>query len=67
MISGWSAIDTGKTVIRALSEVAQVVGSVVIWTAIFSLVWLIAGVVFVFSRCRVRANRKACAESMQTE
>ena len=67
VISGWSANDTGKTAIRALSGVAQVVGSVVIWTAIFSPVWLIAGVVFVFSRRRVRASRKARAESMQTE
>ena len=67
VISGWSASDTGKTAIRTLSVVAQVVGSVIIWVAIFSPVWLIAGAVFVFGRRRVRARRQARAESMPAE
>ena len=67
VISGWSASDTGKTAIRTLSVVAQVVGSVIIWVAIFSPVWLIAGAVFIFGRRRVRAKRKVRAESMPAE
>ena len=46
IIGGWSAGATGKTAIRALSVVMQGLGTLLIWFAIFSPVWLIGGGIF---------------------
>ncbi|MCI0822310.1 MAG: PKD domain-containing protein, partial [Chloroflexi bacterium] len=67
VISGWSAGDTGKTAIRALSGVVQVVGSLIIWLAIFSPVWLIGGAALVFGGRRLRARRQARATARRVE
>lgn len=63
VISGWSAGDTGKTAVRALSGVAQVTGSLIIWLAIFSPIWLAVGAVVVFGRRKLKARRQARAEN----
>lgn len=67
VISGWSAGDTGKTAIRALSGVVQVVGSLIIWLAIFSPVWLIGGAALFFGGRRLRARRQARAAARRVE
>lgn len=55
VMGGWSAVDTSKVAIRALSALAQAAGTVLIWLAIFSPVWLIAGIViYLFVRFRRR-------------
>lgn len=68
VISGWSAGDTAKTSVRALSGVAQVVGDVVIVLAIFSPVWLLAGGVIFFARRRgMRIPRRGRSDVQQIE
>lgn len=60
--SGWSAGETGKTGVRALSGVGQGLGTVLIWIGIFSPVWIgiIAAVVLVRRfGLRLRFWRKA--------
>ena len=53
IIGGWSAGATGKTAIRALSVVMQGLGTLLIWLAIFSPVWLIGGgIVYLIVRLR---------------
>ena len=53
IIGGWSAGGTGKTAIRTLSVVAQGFGTLIIWLAIFSPVWLIGGgIVYLIVRLR---------------
>ena len=61
IIGGWSAGATGKTAIRTLSVVAQVFGTLIIWLAIFSPVWLIlGGIVYLIIRLRrIRRRRNA--------
>ena len=59
VISGWSASDTLKSAIRALSAVAQIGGTLVIWLAIFSPAWIAIGViVFIIVRIRRRITRR---------
>jgi hypothetical protein len=60
IIGGWSAGATGKTAIRALSVVAQGIGTLIIWLAIFSPVWIIGGGV-VYLIARVRRHRRYLA------
>ena len=43
IIAGWSAGDTARTAVRALSGVIQAVGTLIIWAAIFIPVWLVLG------------------------
>ena len=57
IIGGWSAGATGKTAIRALSVVAQGLGTIIIWLAIFSPVWLIGGGI-IYAIARVRRQRR---------
>ncbi len=58
VISGWSAGDTLKDSVRALSGVAQVLGTMLIWLAIFSPVWIVLAIlVFVIVRFRSRLIR----------
>ena len=57
IVAGWSAGDTAKTAVRALSGVAQVVGSLLIVLGIFSPIWIIGGAVAYFIWRRVRRHR----------
>ena len=60
IIAGWSAGNTGKTAVRALSVVGQALGTILIWLAVFSPVWLlIAGGVFGFRYLRRRFGGSA--------
>lgn len=43
IIAGWSAGDTARTAVRALSGVIQAAGTLIIWAAIFIPVWLVLG------------------------
>ena len=45
VVGGWSAGDNARSAVRALSGVAQGVGTLAIWLAIFSPVWLVGGAV----------------------
>ena len=45
VIGGWSAGDNARSAVRALSGVAQGVGTLAIWLAIFSPVWIVGGAV----------------------
>ena len=59
IIGGWSAGETGKTAIRSLSVVLQVLATLAIWLAVFSPVWLlITAVVFgiIYLRRRLRSR-----------
>lgn len=59
VVGGWSAGDTAKTAVRALSVVGQALGSALIWLAIFSPAWLIVGgVVFVAVRLNSRRRQQ---------
>jgi len=59
IVGGWSAGDTAKTAVRALSVVGQALGSALIWLAIFSPAWLIVGgVVFVVIRLNNRRRQQ---------
>ena len=53
-ISGWSANDTGKTAVRALSGVGIGLAYFFIFAAIFSPVWIGAGALGIFLRRRYR-------------
>ena len=58
VVSGWSAGDTLKDSVRALSGVAQVLGTMLIWLGIFSPVWIVLAIlVFVIVRFRSRLIR----------
>ena len=57
VVGGWSAGDTAKTAVRALSVVGQALGSALIWLAIFSPAWLIVGGV-VFLAVRLNNRRR---------
>ena len=54
MIGGWSAGETGRTAIRALSAVGAVLAQAAIWIGIFSPVWIVILVVGFFVRRRMR-------------
>ena len=59
IIGDWSAGGTGKTAIRTLSVVAQGFGTLIIWLAIFSPVWLVAGgIVYLVFRLRRRLRQR---------
>ncbi len=59
IIGGWSAGATGKTAIRTLSVVMQGLGTLLIWLAIFSPVWLIGGgIVYLIVRLRRRLRQR---------
>lgn len=53
-ISGWSAGDTGKTAVRALSGVGIGLAYFFIFAGIFSPVWIIVAVLGIFLRRRAR-------------
>ena len=53
MIGGWSAGDTGRSAIRALSAVGAVLAQAAIWIGIFSPVWIVILVVGFFVRRRM--------------
>lgn len=66
VVSGWSAGDNLKDAVRALSGFAQAVGTVAIWVAIFTPVWIVLGLVIfliVRSRGRLRLGRRRRAQS----
>ena len=68
VIAGWSAGDNLKSAVRALSGLAQAAGTVAIWAAIFSPVWLILGIAIFFiirwrQRFAARAQESAGRES----
>ena len=54
VIGGWSAGETGRTAIRALSAVGAVLAQAAIWIGIFSPVWIVILVVGFFVRRRMR-------------
>ena len=54
VIGGWSAGETGRTAIRALSAVGAVLAQAAIWIGIFSPVWIAVLVVGFFVRHRMR-------------
>ena len=56
VLSGWSPLDTWKLATRSLSGVGVVVGTALIFAAIFSPVWLIAIGAWIFLRRRRRAR-----------
>ena len=59
VIGGWSASDTGRDAVRALSVIAQGLLAAVIWLAVLSPLWLAAlGIGFVLVR-RERRTREA--------
>ena len=71
VVSGWNAGDNLKSAIRALSGLAQVAGTAVIWLAIFSPAWLIlAAIVYGFIRFRRRLidnSRRRQADESPTQ
>ena len=64
VIAGWSAGDNLKSAVRALSGFAQAAGTVAIWAAIFSPVWLILGAAIFFV---VRWRRRSAARSQASD
>ena len=68
VIAGWSVGDQGKTAVRSLSAVVLGLGTVLIWVAIFSPVWIaiavIAVVVIRSVRRRTRSSRESGAEQV---
>ena len=54
VIGGWSAGDTGRSAVRALSAVGAVLAQAAIWIGIFSPVWIAVLVVGFFVRRRMR-------------
>ena len=67
VVSGWSAGDDFKSAVRALSGVAQVAGTVLIWLAIFSPVWIVLAILIVaflwFRRRLIRSSRQRHADA----
>ena len=68
VIAGWSVGDQGKTAVRSLSAVVLGLGTVLIWVAIFSPVWIaivvIAVVVIRSVRRRTRSSQESDAEQV---
>ena len=53
IVAGWSAGSTAKTATRTLSAVVQTAGTLLIWLAIFTPVWLVlGGIAYGFVRLR---------------
>ena len=68
VITGWSAGDNLKDAVRALSGVAQVTGTAIIWIATFSPVWIVLAIVvvaFIWFRRRLldSSRRRAPSDS----
>ena len=67
VVSGWSAGDDFRSAVRALSGVAQVAGTVAIWLATFSPVWIVLAIlvaVFLWFRRRlIRSSRQRHARA----
>ena len=66
VIAGWSAGQQGKTAVRALSGIGQGIATLAIWLAIFSPVWIAAGLIGRFAwrrRGRRSMNRAALASA----
>ena len=57
VIGGWSAGDTARTATRALSVVAQGLGTLLIWLGIFSPLWLGAAAIG-YGIIRLRRSRR---------
>ncbi len=57
VIAGWSAGDTARTATRALSVVVQGLGTLLIWLAIFSPLWL-GGAAIAYGLIRWRRSRR---------
>ncbi|MCH7787135.1 MAG: hypothetical protein IIC22_06465 [Chloroflexi bacterium] len=68
VLSGWSAGDQWKTATRTLSGVGQGVGTLAIWLAIFSPVWLIVGGValVIVRRGGARYSRRSRSENQDS-
>ena len=54
VIGGWSAGDTGRSAVRALSAVGAGLAQAAIWIGTFSPVWIVILVVGFFVRRRMR-------------
>ena len=71
VVSGWSAGDDFKSAIRALSGLAQVAGTALIWLVILSPAWLVlAAIVYGFVRFRRRLidnSRRRQADESPTQ
>lgn len=63
VIAGWSAGDTARTATRALSVVVQGLGTLLIWLAIFSPLWL-AGAAVAYGLIRWRRHRRRRNDTM---
>ena len=63
VIAGWSVGDQGKTAVRSLSAVVLGLGTVLIWLAIFSPVWIAIAIIVVVVWRRVRRRRRSSQES----
>ncbi len=62
IIGGWSAGETGKTAVRALSVAFQVLGTIAIWVAVFIPIWLLVaaavfGIIYLRRKLRSRNSR----------
>ena len=58
VIGGWSAGDTGRSAVRALSAVGAALAQALIWVGIFSPVWIVILIVAFFVRRRVRRRKR---------
>lgn len=54
VIGGWSAGDTGRSAVRALSAVGAALAQALIWVGIFSPVWIVILVAAFFVRRRMK-------------
>ena len=63
VIAGWSIGDQGKTAVRSLSAVVLGLGTVFIWLAIFSPVWIAIAVIAVVLLRSVRRRTRSSQES----
>ena len=66
VIGGWSPGDNAKQATRALSVFGQGMGTLIIWTAIFSPAWLIVvGIVYGIIRLNRRRRERRQAETSE--
>ena len=63
VIAGWSVGDQGKTAVRSLSAVVLGLGTVLIWVAIFSPVWIVIVVIAVMVIRRMKRRTRSSQES----
>ena len=62
VIAGWSVGDQGKTAVRSLSAVALGAGTLLIWLAIFSPVWIVIAVVAIVIRRSIKRRAPSLEE-----